>query len=506
MSLTPDQQEAYDSFVQNQITFISGPAGTGKSYLIKYIQSQLTEQQRPFFTLSSTGISAHHIGGMTVHSFLCRLKIKAIEVSSEMVLILDEISMLGKKIFESFEYSLRKFFFKSKYFSKEDGTAFGGIKIVMFGDFAQLPPVQDEFCFHADCWDTILATHELKTVLRQTDPEFQSFLSHIRTGKLTRPIREKLYSLSKRKLVTDTHLFLSNAEAEEFNRRGLDSIPAVKKSFEHLHQLAGTTNLSDLERFFLDRHQCYETLTVCVGAKCMLTTNLDVESGWCNGTLAIVESFTGDQIIIKNKVGQIMPITRKTYTRSKHTLESESEHKSKAKGRYDVNYLDDEEAKGADLITVHQFPLILAWGLTIHKSQGMSLPSCTISLPILYPPSLMYVALSRCMSWDTLCITSRTPIRYDQICPSTEVMSLLFETPTRTCKICQDSYVGPYAAFCHDCCSAPGSYTMYRFIDFIPEANPSPDMIQYMNYVLEHPDKGTTAKWKKFVAFCRSKM
>jgi len=85
--LTPDQQLAYESIVKNQIVFISGPAGTGKSYLIHYLQDEYKKEERNCITLSSTGISAHHIQGMTVHSFLCRLKLKHIQITDKTVFI-----------------------------------------------------------------------------------------------------------------------------------------------------------------------------------------------------------------------------------------------------------------------------------------------------------------------------------------------------------------------------------------------------------------------------------
>jgi len=145
----------------------------------------------------------------------------------------------------------------------------------------------------------------------------------------------------------------------------------------------------------------------------------------------------------------------------------------------------------------------LAWGITIHKSQGMSLESCAITLPYLYSPSLIYVALSRCVSLNTLSLRSESPIRFDQIRPAEDVMRYIFGWEEKTCQICKDLYVGPYTSFCQDCCSAPGKYSHVRFIDFIEAAMPSPSMQDYMNYALKNPDKADTKRWKKFVSFCK---
>jgi hypothetical protein len=131
----------------------------------------------------------------------------------------------------------------------------------------------------------------------------------------------------------------------------------------------------------------------------------------------------------------------------------------------------------------------------------MTLSSCTITLPYLYSPSLLYVALSRCTSFETLSLKASSPIRYDLIVPSTEVMTTMFGWTSKTCSICHESYIGPYARFCQDCSSAPGKHSFHRFIDFIPAANPSPDMLDYISYVKANPTKSTTTRWKKFLTF-----
>ena len=524
MELTPDQQKAFDAYEKEKIIFISGPAGTGKSFLIHYIQKDCEKKNIPYITLSSTGISAHHIGGMTVHGFLCRLKLKLIQITPDTVFILDEISMLGKKVYDSFEYQLRKYFSFEYFDPKDKSNPFGGAQVVLFGDFAQLPPINDSYCFDSEAWDYIMSHHELTTIKRQNEPEFKTFLSHIRTGKLLREDKEKIEELKKHNFPVTTHLFLSNKEAEEFNQTGLHNLVHLeKKQVSIMPSIINAEHFTEEEKdnFFQDRHQCYKTLTLCEGAKCMLTSNIDVANGWCNGTLGTIASITEKEIVMKNEKGECFPIARKTYTRYKCRTECDvvlfgSEKKGKRYcGKTDClhspvwTYVDDDFEKdkkeNALVMIVDQFPIILAWGLTIHKSQGMTLSSCCITLPFIYSPSLIYVAFSRCTSFESLCIRTQSPIRYDQICPSAEVMTNNFGWNEKTCKICNETYLGPYASFCKDCCSAPGKYSFYRFIDFIQEANPSPDMIQYVEYAKKNPTKGNTTRWKKFVTFCNSK-
>jgi ATP-dependent DNA helicase PIF1 len=515
--LTPDQQEAFESTQTKKIVYVTGPAGTGKSYLIHHIQSECEKQNIPVITLSSTGISAHHIQGMTVHGFLCRLRLKLIQPTIDTVFIVDEISMLGRKVFDQFESSLRKYFSVDWFDPKDRSNPFGGAKIILFGDFAQLPPIHDEYCFFSESWDCIQAHHELTTIKRQNDPEFKTFLSHIRTGKIIQDDKDKLQSMTKRKPTpTSTFLFLSNQEAEEFNYKNLSTL--TESSDSHTFPSVISSNgfgKEEIRSFFQERHQCYETLTVCVGAKCMLTANLDVSNGWCNGTLGTIHEIQEDRLIMKNKHGAILPIPRKSYQRKKYRQECDvilRDGKKRVCGSMTCEhtpvyfYTDDEEnqKEPISVLEVNQFPILLAWGITIHKSQGMTLDECTITLPYQYSPSLIYVALSRCVTFEKICLQSEHPIKYDQIRPSNEVMEYIFHWKKKICKLCKEEYMGPYASFCGDCCSAPGKYSMYRFIDFIPEANPSPDMIQYMNYVLCNPSKGSTEKWKKFIAFCKT--
>ena len=520
--LTCDQQHAFDEIQKKQVVFVSGPAGTGKSFLIHHLKRDFTERQIPFIVLSSTGISAHHIEGMTVHGFLCRLQLKLIQFTPETVLIVDEISMLGKKIMDNFEYRLRKYFSQGAYFDPADkSNAFGGCKIVFFGDFAQLPPINDQYCFESEAWSTIQSHCELTTIKRQNQDEFKLFLSHVRVGKLTTEDKRCFEKMTKHQIKTQTQLFQSNKEAEEFNRFHLEQLIQSGAIASQLDAKIDETKFdaSEVDAFFNDRHQFYKRLVICPGSQCMLTSNIDVANGWCNGTLGTVVSVSDTEIVMQNTKGQSKSITRKTYIRYKQRVECDvivvgekKEKKKRTCGKMDCahspiyNYLDNDFEKEAaeSVLTIHQFPLLLSWGITIHKSQGMTLESCTITLPFIYSPSLIYVALSRCISMDRIVLKTNGPIRYEQICPSQEVMTAIFGWKPKTCKICNESYIGPYASFCSDCCSAPGKYSFYRFIDFIPAADPSPDMIQYMEYALQNPKKSTTVRWKKFIDFAKS--
>jgi ATP-dependent DNA helicase PIF1 len=379
-----------------------------------------------------------------------------------------------------------------------------------------LPPIDDSYCFESEAWSFINSHHELTTIKRQNQEEFKTFLSHVRLGKLNREDKQKFDTLCRHSFPTTTHLFYSNKEAEEFNEYHLKKLVESTGNVPVELQCKIDSNQfeeDEIDSFFRDRHQLYKTLFLCEGATCMLTANLDVQNGWCNGTLGTIHSIKNGQITMKNKAGQIMLIPTRIYKREKRRVECDvvvSKGKKRFCGQTDCyhtpvyQYLDDElKDQPEHYLHVTQYPLLLAWGITIHKSQGMSLDSCTITLPFTFSPSLIYVALSRCVSFDSLCIKTNGPIRYDQICPSQDVMKHIFQWKEAVCKICNETYLGPYSAFCQDCCSAPGKYSMYRFIDFIPQANPSPSMQDYRLYALKNPTKASTTRWKKFITFCK---
>ena len=163
-SLTKDQQHAVQQAVNNRCVFITGPAGTGKSVLIRHLYYDTFPLQKVHLC-SSTGISAFNIGGMTVHSFIARLPLKEghplwLPILSNDVIIIDEVSMLGKTIFEELSDALQKRF-------RVSGKPFADLKMIFVGDFAQLPPVDDAFCFQSKYWKYIDQIVELTEIKRQ---------------------------------------------------------------------------------------------------------------------------------------------------------------------------------------------------------------------------------------------------------------------------------------------------------------------------------------------------
>ncbi len=198
-SLTADQRTCFDLVRSKRNVFITGKAGTGKSYLIETIINWLADQEISYALLASTGISACHIGGVTMHSYFRlppailsnpedyqpHINVRAVRRTE--VLIIDEISMVPPEILDGLELAFRR---------EGDGfSPWGGTQVIFLGDFFQLPPIypkgmDDRFAFQADSWES-LVPFQLTEVVRQAgDPEFAEVLNSIRIGQLHRSPRK----------------------------------------------------------------------------------------------------------------------------------------------------------------------------------------------------------------------------------------------------------------------------------------------------------------------------
>ena len=507
LTLSTDQRHAVEAVNAYRCVFITGPAGTGKSVLIRHLFAD-TFAGRTVHLLSSTGISAYNIKGMTVHSFISRVRYLKeghplhIALAKEDVLIIDEVSMMGRQIFEDLSDALQMV-------HKTRGEAFGGHQIVFVGDFAQLPPVDDAFCFQSRYWRYVDYEVYLSEIKRQEDRDFAEFLLRVRSGQLTTADRKRLQDMTQKTPEPDAvHLYPTNDRARAHNELKLhkkasssgNPIHAFQASVEH-HQ----TNHTDEAGFFsAHKSRLYQTLEVCVGARVMLTANLDVVEGWMNGTIAEVMEIKEDMIRLQRVEGDhdTIWIARETYHRMKirncmkcSTLDCEDHAAS-------TIYLDVGEYeldKKRAYMTVTQFPILLSWGMTIHKSQGLTLPSCVIHLyGEQYTPSLFYVAISRSTKEETVVIRASEGIRFDQICPEEVVMKKVFSMKQKECQVCSDAFVGPYK-LCQDCCSCPAPFERMAFTAFSKRL--TKEMEEFVFQMLEQPaggQRGNEQRGKKF--------
>lgn len=384
----------------NNCIFITGEAGTGKSTLLKFF---VANTKKRIVVLSPTGIAAINIGGQTIHSFF-RFPPRAVILSDITkhqgevyraldAIIIDEVSMVRADLMDAIDKSLR---------INRDclDQPFGGVQIILFGDLFQLPPVitkseegqyfsqyyRSPYFFDAHVFNNVeIKLIKLKTVYRQHDAKFIEILNQIRTNRINDEIlgilnqRVSPYFESK---PSDGYIILTttNRRADIKNAQELEKLPDKVRIYE-----------GDIQGQFDEIFYPTELrLHLKVGAQVMMLTN-DAGKRWFNGTVGIVEELSDDLIKIKipKPVGQPPQI----YEVSRHTWQVP---------RYSIDHtagILQSEIVG----TFIQFPVKLAWAITIHKSQGKTLDRVILDLTDgAFAHGQIYVALSRCIALNGL--------------------------------------------------------------------------------------------------------
>lgn len=363
--------------------FLTGEAGSGKTHTINAYTDYLREHEIDFAVTASTGIAATHIHGMTIHSWsgigiqseldddalrhLAENRYVSKRIKKARVLIIDEVSMLDGRVLTLVERVCRRV--------RKQQLPFGGLQVVLVGDFFQLPPVAGktgqqvvEFAFDAEIWNVLRPTVcYLTEQHRQEDSIFLRILSAIRRNEFDEThfetIRERIIERSE---APDdmTRLYSHNANVDTLNNTELKKLSG--KTHAYTMALRGPEALtSALVRGCLSP----ERLELKVGAAVMFTKN-NQGAGYVNGTLGTVIGFTTDKKY---------PIVRTT---DGLKVETEPAEWTIAEG-------DEVFAK------ITQIPLRLAWAMTIHKSQGVSLDAAVMDLSQTFEYGQGYVALSR---------------------------------------------------------------------------------------------------------------
>jgi ATP-dependent DNA helicase PIF1 len=395
--LSPDQALAYDEAMKGNNIFLTGSAGVGKSYTLEMICSGLRDRRKKVVLTASTGIAALNIGGRTLHSY-SRLGLATdskdvlLQKSKRRpgcwryidVLIIDEISMLSADFFEKVEYVARM--------TRNPSKMFGGIQVIAVGDFCQLPPINGSFCFKTEAWENCrFFTVQLTTVHRQSNVAFVNVLEKVRRGIIDHEVTEMLQSRVGVKLDTSngiepSFLFPLRRQVETINNKRLEMIPGDPIIFEP--KIKVSRKDEDVPEFLVKNAtdsitkniQCDPILPLKVGAQVLLVINLSPETGLVNGSRGVVTSVDkyGPVVLFESSISG--PINMETYT------------------------WNQKEPWGNVELT--QFPLRLAWAVTIHKSQGMSLDKTKIDLSDgIFADGQAYVALSRVRSLEGLTIT-----------------------------------------------------------------------------------------------------
>ncbi len=365
--------------------FLTGSAGTGKTYLINQYIDYLKSHDIDVAITASTGIAATHIGGQTIHSFcgigirdaLTGKELKSIKekkyISSNLtqisVLVIDEISMLHLKQLELVSKVLQ--------YVREDTSPFGGVQIVLCGDFFQMPPISktgesdyEKFAFMAPCWLSASFTVCYLTIqYRQSRNELMDVLDEIRGNRVSQSTHELLKRTMKpkRKLRSSTYLYTHNVDVDAMNLKKLGEIHEDEKKF-----LAITKGNQKIVQSLRKSVLAPETLKLKKGAVVMFVRN-NPDEGYLNGTMGTVVGF---DLVDETSLPKVKLKGGRTILASTEEWRVE-----------DVN--------GKKLASYEQFPLRLGWAITVHKSQGMTLEEAEMDLSKTFEAGQGYVALSR---------------------------------------------------------------------------------------------------------------
>ncbi len=422
MELSKEQQIAYDKYVKGHNIFITGPGGSGKSALIRMIHQDASKQFKNINVTALTGCAAvllnckaktlHSwagigLGNGTTEQLIIKIKknkfAKALWKGTD-ILVVDEVSMLSLKLFDILN-SIGKAV-------RNNSRPFGGIQVIFSGDFFQLPPVGDKdepdtqrFCFESNDWNTVFHQDnqiQLKKIFRQTDEIYSTILNQIREGKIKRKSNDLLLEYVGRPfdpcLVAEpTKLYPTKNKVEQINIMKMSTLQGEEKEFkikylkdieitknDRIKRLEFTDKDIQMELDFLAGNlMCEKEMKLKVGSQVMCIINVKSEQGdvlICNGSQGIIQefcSFTGSPKVKYNN-GVEMLMSR--------------------------NVWPSDKIPG---IGVSQIPLILAWALTIHKSQGATMDAAEIDVGSgIFECGQTYVALSRVKSLDGLYLTS----------------------------------------------------------------------------------------------------
>lgn len=382
--LSPEQKVALEILQSGENVFVTGGAGSGKSYLIRHFMQELNPKVMPI--LASTGAAAVLLGGRTFHSFFGlgimeggphetfqrvkednRLLRRLKEVEG---IIIDEISMIPGKAFEVAESLARH--------ARESSLPWGGMRIIVVGDFAQLPPVtrsgaQREWSFLSRIWEQSgFQLVELSQNQRTYDQTFLSVLNQVRHGKITTEVREYLDGKIREHDEEDetTRLFPRRDQSEFFNQKKLSQISTQEFKIPSIY-LGDAKMVEALKK----NSPILPEIVLKVGCRVLFLQN-DPQKRWVNGTKGTVVDIAPDKITVEKETWRHVTVEKTQFSL--------------------------QNAEGRTMASVINFPLTLAYATTIHKSQGATLDELWVDLSRLWEPGQAYVALSRLRSGDGL--------------------------------------------------------------------------------------------------------
>ena len=420
-----EQQQVFDLMeTTNKSVFVTGRAGTGKSYLLNFF---IRNTSKNVAVLAPTGVAAINVGGQTIHSFF-RLppvtpipedKLRPYANRAQMyacldAIVIDEVSMINAEIMNAIDQILR--------FATRTNIPFGGKQMLLFGDLYQLPPIANPqvrryfddryggiFFFNAPGIKSCgIEFREMQHVFRQKDPVFIDILNGVRDGSIT---DEKLALLNERANASaDEDMAVIIAPTKDavsrINEQMLQDIP--ERMFTYEAEVTGDIKENEFP--------APRVLRLKVGARVMMLKN-DFDSTstrpeesrrWANGTLGQVSRLSEDHIwVMINGVSH--QIDRVGWNKFQYAYDAKNK---KLESRWTAS--------------ITQFPIMLSWAITIHKAQGATYQSIGIDMANgMFAAGQTYVALSRCVDMNRVYLSR--PITHEDILTSNEVKGFLDE-------------------------------------------------------------------------------
>lgn len=412
MQLKPDIYTLAEEFVLETACpiFLTGKAGTGKTTFLKRIHKHA---QKQLAVIAPTGVAAINAGGTTIHSFfqlpftpfapipegrknlIARTKMSSVrrKVLQELeLLVIDEVSMVRADVLDAIDTLLRHFRYRPN-------EPFGGVQMVYIGDMYQLSPVVQEeewqllsqFYKSPYFFDSLVIQEqtpvyiELDRIFRQTNTQFISLLNDVRNNQLS---NESLRLLNKRYIPgfkpadEENYITLTthNIKADRINREELTKIK--EQTFYFDAQLQG-----DFPEKSFPNDPCLELKK---GARVMFIANdTDTPRRYYNGKIGVIANIDDDQIWVDCEDDVSIEVKRETWENLRYSINKET------------NQIEEEK-----LGTYTQYPLRLAWAITIHKSQGLTFEKVIIDAAAAFASGQVYVALSRCRSLEGIVLST----------------------------------------------------------------------------------------------------
>lgn len=402
----PYTRKAIELVRKGQSFFITGKAGTGKTFLLREIVKDSRRRGKNIIVTAPTGVAAKNAEGQTLHSFFGLTTTMYIPkkiglhyrltperekmVRSLNILIIDEISMVRCDLLDKVDKVLKHYRFTDK--------PFGGVQVIMFGDLFQLPPVVEDddsdrlfsyyknaYFFSSDIYKKYpLEILELQKVHRQSDDKFVRVLNNIREGKYSEYDRKLLNTRLLRGHTPekdDDCIFLRtrNRKAWGHNMGKLGELPGEPREFFAYKD----------EYFPKDQYPTDNPLVLKVGARVMMLRNDNDNFTYVNGTQGIVQGIDDYEIHVRTFEGEDVYVEKTTWTIYEYVRDKES-----------------GQIIPVPKYSFTQFPLKLAWAVTIHKSQGLTFDRVVVDANKAFAPGQVYVALSRCRSLEGLVLHS----------------------------------------------------------------------------------------------------